>query len=266
MHSTGVHWNAVLPQNLASAAWPAPSNHVEHKKLIEERVQGRRNAYRSSRRADRKTEVYVRSQGVDDVDLAAFLARIRSSRKREDMIGAAPEREQQSEEDKAADWALTANMDDLVAICCLQDLSRSLPKEETEESPPEFHERSVKPQPPPIDIPERSTSPNRRSRVPMACTRCKLAHTRCDTKRPCGRCVRRGDVCVDAVPKRRGRKRSEDSDYSGESTRSVRMRRTSMAGRGGSGSGSREPRFAHPSGSLEDYSSEESSRSSMMSS
>jgi len=91
-----------------------------------------------------------------------------------------------------------ATDDDAVAISCLQHLSRSIPKLEPERKP----------------APELISSPNRRTRVPMACTRCKMAHTRCDTKRPCGRCVRRGvaDSCVDAIPKRRGRKRSEDME------------------------------------------------------
>uniref|UniRef100_A0A7S2TQB9 Zn(2)-C6 fungal-type domain-containing protein n=1 Tax=Lotharella oceanica TaxID=641309 RepID=A0A7S2TQB9_9EUKA len=51
-----------------------------------------------------------------------------------------------------------------------------------------------------------------RIRVKTACTNCKLAKARCDNGRPCGRCVRRGceSTCVDAVPKRRGRKRNHD--------------------------------------------------------
>merc|ERR1711871_1505938 len=90
-----------------------------------------------------------------------------------------------------------ATDDDAMAISCLQHLSRSIPK--------------LIPERPPADN-SVSSAQNRRTRVPMACTRCKMAHTRCDTKRPCGRCVRRGvaDSCVDAIPKRRGRKRSDD--------------------------------------------------------
>mmetsp|Transcript_12381 Transcript_12381/g.18479 ORF Transcript_12381/g.18479 Transcript_12381/m.18479 type:complete len:492 (-) Transcript_12381:149-1624(-) len=56
----------------------------------------------------------------------------------------------------------------------------------------------------------------RRYRVKTACTNCKAAKARCDTNRPCGRCVKREfpHKCVDAVPKRRGRKRSHDHVYS----------------------------------------------------
>eukprot|EP00954_Amorphochlora_amoebiformis_P006141 481074-Amorphochlora_amoeboformis.AAC.1 len=52
----------------------------------------------------------------------------------------------------------------------------------------------------------------RRVRVKTACTNCKAAKARCDTGRPCSRCVKRGfpHKCIDAVPKRRGRKRSHD--------------------------------------------------------
>uniref|UniRef100_A0A7S4DWA6 Zn(2)-C6 fungal-type domain-containing protein n=1 Tax=Lotharella globosa TaxID=91324 RepID=A0A7S4DWA6_9EUKA len=52
-----------------------------------------------------------------------------------------------------------------------------------------------------------------RIRVKTACTNCKLAKARCDNGRPCGRCVRRGceRTCVDAVPKRRGRKRNHEN-------------------------------------------------------
>lgn len=53
-----------------------------------------------------------------------------------------------------------------------------------------------------------STSQKPRTRT--ACVQCKRAKTRCDAKRPCGRCVRRGvpaHECVDAVPRRLGRKR-----------------------------------------------------------
>jgi len=91
----------------------------------------------------------------------------------------------------------TATDDDAVAISCLQHLSRAIPKLEREKSSDDM-----------------LNSSHRRTRVPMACTRCKMAHTRCDTKRPCGRCVRRGvaDTCVDAIPKRRGRKRSEEME------------------------------------------------------
>lgn len=51
-----------------------------------------------------------------------------------------------------------------------------------------------------------------RIRVKTACTNCKLAKARCDNGRPCSRCVKRGceRTCVDAVPKRRGRKRNQE--------------------------------------------------------
>mmetsp|Transcript_9114 Transcript_9114/g.13669 ORF Transcript_9114/g.13669 Transcript_9114/m.13669 type:complete len:330 (-) Transcript_9114:82-1071(-) len=51
-----------------------------------------------------------------------------------------------------------------------------------------------------------------RIRVKTACTNCKMAKARCDNGRPCSRCVKRGceRTCVDAVPKRRGRKRSPE--------------------------------------------------------
>lgn len=49
-------------------------------------------------------------------------------------------------------------------------------------------------------------------RVKIACSACKASKTKCDSgSRPCGRCVRlgRGDKCVDAIQKKRGRKRGE---------------------------------------------------------
>jgi len=51
-----------------------------------------------------------------------------------------------------------------------------------------------------------------RNRVKTACTNCKLAKARCDNGRPCSRCVKRGcqDTCIDAIPKRRGRKRNQN--------------------------------------------------------
>ena len=105
----------------------------------------------------------------------------------------------------------TEGDDDALAISCLQLLCQAVPKLEptrqSSEKATSFRESRA-------DSPTLLSSDDRRSRVPMACTRCKTAHTRCDTKRPCGRCVRRGvaDSCVDAIPKRRGRKRSEDSN------------------------------------------------------
>mmetsp|Transcript_12461 Transcript_12461/g.14770 ORF Transcript_12461/g.14770 Transcript_12461/m.14770 type:complete len:369 (-) Transcript_12461:333-1439(-) len=53
-----------------------------------------------------------------------------------------------------------------------------------------------------------------RNRVKTACTNCKLAKARCDNGRPCSRCVKRGcqDTCIDAIPKRRGRKRNQDGN------------------------------------------------------
>jgi hypothetical protein len=89
------------------------------------------------------------------------------------------------------DLGLNVTSADAVAISCLESLMRLSPK-----------------------LPQISRADSeKKTRVPMACTRCKMSHTRCDTKRPCGRCVRRGeaDSCVDAIPKRRGRKRSEDA-------------------------------------------------------
>eukprot|EP00471_Norrisiella_sphaerica_P005077 CAMPEP_0184487382 /NCGR_PEP_ID=MMETSP0113_2-20130426/9953_1 /TAXON_ID=91329 /ORGANISM="Norrisiella sphaerica, Strain BC52" /LENGTH=373 /DNA_ID=CAMNT_0026869673 /DNA_START=54 /DNA_END=1175 /DNA_ORIENTATION=- len=52
-----------------------------------------------------------------------------------------------------------------------------------------------------------------RIRVKTACTNCKLAKARCDNGRPCSRCIKRGcqETCVDAVPKRRGRKRNHEA-------------------------------------------------------
>eukprot|EP00954_Amorphochlora_amoebiformis_P002156 168902-Amorphochlora_amoeboformis.AAC.2 len=45
-------------------------------------------------------------------------------------------------------------------------------------------------------------------RTRTACTNCKKAKTRCSDERPCARCVKRGATnCVDAVPRRLGRKR-----------------------------------------------------------
>mmetsp|Transcript_20838 Transcript_20838/g.29132 ORF Transcript_20838/g.29132 Transcript_20838/m.29132 type:complete len:278 (+) Transcript_20838:66-899(+) len=113
------------------------------------------------------------------------------------------EQEEQDEDQPTSieqEFLDSATDDDAVAISCLQHLSRAIPKiEPPEKIVDDLHSQSLH---------------NRRTRVPMACTRCKMAHTRCDTKRPCGRCVRRGvaDSCVDAIPKRRGRKRSDDME------------------------------------------------------
>jgi hypothetical protein len=62
--------------------------------------------------------------------------------------------------------------------------------------------------------PAHHTNEGSRSRVKTACTNCKLAKARCDNGRPCSRCVKRGcqSTCVDAVPKRRGRKRVCDME------------------------------------------------------
>ena len=50
-------------------------------------------------------------------------------------------------------------------------------------------------------------------RVKAACTNCKKAKARCDHGRPCSRCVERGlDNCVDAYPKRVGRRRQHFFD------------------------------------------------------
>ena len=133
-----------------------------------------------------------------------------------------------------------SSMDDLVAVCCLQDLSRASPKSGTNTRLVELTDGS-------------KNSPQRRSRVPMACTRCKLAHTRCDTKRPCGRCLRRGDICVDAIPKRRGRKRSEDSDSMAVPKRQVRMRRRTLCASDPMRAGERQqpdPEFETPTDDL----------------
>jgi len=61
-----------------------------------------------------------------------------------------------------------------------------------------------------------------RKRVKNACTNCKVAKTRCDMQRPCGRCKRRGQeaCCVDTVHKRRGRKRSLEDLFMQLSTQS----------------------------------------------
>lgn len=54
-----------------------------------------------------------------------------------------------------------------------------------------------------------------RTQVKNACARCRRNKTRCDDKRPCGRCVRLGfgKACVDAVHKvpRRGRDQQNDT-------------------------------------------------------
>jgi len=49
--------------------------------------------------------------------------------------------------------------------------------------------------------------PESENRVKTACTSCKRSKTKCDRKRPCKRCVRRGraDSCVDSIHKKRGR-------------------------------------------------------------
>jgi len=50
-------------------------------------------------------------------------------------------------------------------------------------------------------------------RVKAACTNCKKAKARCDRGRPCSRCVERGyDECVDAFPRRVGRRRNHFFD------------------------------------------------------
>ncbi|GAB5367054.1 hypothetical protein AAMO2058_001197000 [Amorphochlora amoebiformis] len=61
----------------------------------------------------------------------------------------------------------------------------------------------------------RKGRPGRKNRVKTACTNCKTSKSRCDTGRPCDRCVKRGvaHTCIDAIPKRRGRKRSH-ADHS----------------------------------------------------
>ncbi|KAJ2894503.1 uncharacterized protein MKZ38_007497 [Zalerion maritima] len=48
--------------------------------------------------------------------------------------------------------------------------------------------------------------------VASACVPCKKAHLRCDSQRPCGRCVNNGrkDACIDVQHKKRGRPRLRD--------------------------------------------------------
>lgn len=53
----------------------------------------------------------------------------------------------------------------------------------------------------------------KRKQVKKACQHCRRSHTSCEDKRPCKRCIKLGleDTCVDAVTKKRGRKRIRDS-------------------------------------------------------
>mmetsp|Transcript_18034 Transcript_18034/g.27031 ORF Transcript_18034/g.27031 Transcript_18034/m.27031 type:complete len:255 (+) Transcript_18034:95-859(+) len=201
---------------------------------------------------------YVRSlDDFHDEDLAQLLAKIRNVRHKTvprpetDFIGAGQEPEDESEDSKSTETISGADMDDLVAICCLQSLSNSPPKEETIAHTSINSLASVR-KTQRVLRQQEDTSPTRRSRVPMACTRCKLAHTRCDTKRPCSRCVRRGDICIDAVPKRRGRKRTEDTVAS-EQRRPTRVRRTSMMTR--DRRAAINASFARPTGDLSSNSS-----------
>eukprot|EP00842_Homolaphlyctis_polyrhiza_P004232 jgi/Hompol1/480/HPOL_004483-RA len=51
------------------------------------------------------------------------------------------------------------------------------------------------------------TQQNPANSAMVTCGNCKLAHTACNNKRPCSRCIRlsKQDTCVDAIFKKRGR-------------------------------------------------------------
>eukprot|EP00761_Pharyngomonas_kirbyi_P004045 gb/GECH01004049.1/.p1 GENE.gb/GECH01004049.1/~~gb/GECH01004049.1/.p1 ORF type:complete len:280 (+),score=45.19 gb/GECH01004049.1/:1-840(+) len=51
-----------------------------------------------------------------------------------------------------------------------------------------------------------------RKRAPRACVQCRKAHACCGLERPCKRCVRLGLGCLEAVQKKRGRKKKKPSN------------------------------------------------------
>ncbi len=78
------------------------------------------------------------------------------------------------------------------------------------ESPVEFSE--TRPSEQGSDV--ANTSKKKRKKVAKSCVSCRASHLACDEERPCRRCVRRGEECIDAertpgLKRRRRRPKSE---------------------------------------------------------